>query len=93
MSNFLDPSNPKSKYLCKNELIYIRDVEGVQKTRRRVLPGFKKFRLRLEFLNLIIHSCSFFKQYIMEVFLDKAFRPLNFRADPHFQHTNRQQNS
>ena len=25
---------------------------------------FKNFRLRLEFLYLIIHSCSFFKQYI-----------------------------
>ena len=30
-SNFLDQNNPKSKYKCKNELIYIRHFEAVQK--------------------------------------------------------------
>ena len=34
-SNFLDQHNPKSKYLRKNELIYIRDFQAVQKTRIR----------------------------------------------------------
>ena len=28
---FLDQNNPKSKYFCKNELIYIRDFKAVQK--------------------------------------------------------------
>ena len=32
-SNFLDQNNPKSKYRCRNELIYIRDFEVVQKNR------------------------------------------------------------
>ena len=40
-SKFLDQNNPKSKYQCKNELIYIRDFEAVQKTRSRVLSGVK----------------------------------------------------
>ena len=40
-SNILEQNNPKSKYLCKNELIYIRDFEVVQKTRSRVLSRFK----------------------------------------------------
>ena len=34
-------NNPKSKYQCKNELIYIRDFEAVQKTRSLVLSGVK----------------------------------------------------
>ena len=36
-SDLLDQDNLKSKYLCKNEVIYIRDFEAVQKTRSRVL--------------------------------------------------------
>ena len=32
-SNFLEQNNPQSKYYYKNELIYIRDFEAVQKTR------------------------------------------------------------
>ena len=32
-SNFLEQNNPQSKYYCKNELIYIRDFEAVQKIR------------------------------------------------------------
>ena len=41
-SNILDQeNNPKFKYKCKNELIYIRDVEAVQKTRSRVLARLK----------------------------------------------------
>ena len=61
-SNVLDQNNPMSKYYCKNELIYIRDFEAVQQTRRHVFR-FKNSCLRLEFLNLIIHSYSLFKQY------------------------------
>ena len=38
-SNVLDQINPKSKYECKNELIYIRDFEAVQKTRSHLLSG------------------------------------------------------
>ena len=38
---FFRLNNPKSKYQCKNELIYIRDFEAVQKTRSRVLSGVK----------------------------------------------------
>ena len=63
-SNFLDQNNPKSEYLCKNELIYIKDFEAVQKNSQSRIIRFKNFRRRLEFLYLIIHSCSFFKQYI-----------------------------
>ena len=40
-SNFLDQNNPKFKFLCKNELIYIKDFEAVQKTRSRVSSGVK----------------------------------------------------
>ena len=40
-SSFLDQNNPKFKFLCKNELIYIKDFEAVQKTRSRVLSGVK----------------------------------------------------
>jgi len=38
-SDFLGQNNPKSKYKCKNELIYIRDFEAVQKICSRVLSG------------------------------------------------------
>ena len=40
-SNFLDHNNPRSKYSCKNELIYIRNFEAVQQTGRSVLSGLK----------------------------------------------------
>ena len=30
-SRFLDQNDPKSKYQCKNELIFIRDFEVVKK--------------------------------------------------------------
>ena len=40
-SNVLDHNNPKTKYYCKNELIYIRDFDSVQKTHSRVLSGLK----------------------------------------------------
>ena len=33
---FLDQNNPRSKYYCKNELIYIRNFKAVQKSRSRV---------------------------------------------------------
>ena len=54
---FLDQNNPKSKYQCKNEMIYMRDFEAVQKTRISVLSGMKT---RDEYT----HSWSFFKQYL-----------------------------
>ena len=38
---FFRSNNPKSKYLCKNELIYIRDFEAVQKARSHGLLGVK----------------------------------------------------
>ena len=44
---FLDQNNPK----CRNELIYVRDFEAVQKPRSRIL-------------SLIKHSLSFFKHYV-----------------------------
>ena len=34
--NFLFQNNPKSKYYCKNELIYKRDFEAIQKTHSHV---------------------------------------------------------
>ena len=40
-SNFLDQNNHNSKYLCKNELIYIRDFKAIQKIRSCVLSGLK----------------------------------------------------
>ena len=40
-SNFLHQNNHKSKHLCKNELIYIKDFEAVEKTRSLVLSGLK----------------------------------------------------
>ena len=48
-SDFLDQDNLKSKYLCKNEVIYIRDFEAVQKTRSRVLSGVKTLDFVLSF--------------------------------------------
>ena len=48
-SNFLDQDNLKSKYLCKNEVIYIRDFEAIQKTRSRVLSGVKTLDFVLSF--------------------------------------------
>ena len=46
---FLDQNNPKSKYQCKNKLIYIRDFEAIQKTRSHVLSGLKTLGVYLEF--------------------------------------------
>ena len=48
-SNFLDHDNLKSKYLSKNEVIYIWDFEAVQKTRSRVLSGVKTLGFVLSF--------------------------------------------
>ena len=31
-SRFLDQNNPRFKFWCKNELIYIKDIKAVQKT-------------------------------------------------------------
>ena len=39
-SNILEQNNPKSKYLCKNELIYIRDFEAVQKNSQSCIIRF-----------------------------------------------------
>ena len=40
-SNFLDQNNPKFKFLCKKELIYIRDFEAIPKTCGPVLSRLK----------------------------------------------------
>ena len=39
-SNLLDQNNSKSKYYSKNELIYIRDFEGVQKNSQSCIISF-----------------------------------------------------
>ena len=54
MSSSLNQNNPKPKYQCNSELICIRDFEAIQK-------------IHLEFLNLTICRCSFFKQYMINV--------------------------
>ena len=46
---FFRPNNPKSKYQCKNELIFIRDFEAVQKARSQVLSGVKTLDFTLSF--------------------------------------------
>ena len=60
---FLDQNNPKSKYYCKSELIYISDFEVVQKTRSRVFSGlktpaesFEKRKMRVSELVPAIHG-------------------------------------
>ena len=40
-SNFLDQNNLKSKFQCRNELVYIRDFEAVQKTSQLCIIRFK----------------------------------------------------
>ena len=45
---FFDQNNAKSKYKSKNELIYIRDFEAVQKTSRSLLSGLKKTQAKIE---------------------------------------------
>ena len=42
-----------SKYMCKNELIYIRDSEAVQKPHIRVLSGLKLSTSQQLFLKYI----------------------------------------
>ena len=49
--NFLDQNDPESKYQCKNELIYIRDFEAIQKTHSCVLSGLNNLSFNLKFLN------------------------------------------
>ena len=66
---FLDQNKPISKYGCKNEEIYIRDFEAVQKTRSRVSSGLKT-RGNLsasprDFKPDTLHSRSFFEQYLI----------------------------
>ena len=60
---FLDQNNPKSKYYCKSELIYISDFEVVQKTGSRVFSGlktpaesFEKRKMRVSELVPAIHG-------------------------------------
>ena len=52
--HFLDQNNPKSKYLCKNDLIYIRDFESVQKNTQSSIIRFKNSWLRLENTLLLV---------------------------------------
>ena len=46
---FFRPNNPKSKYYCRNELIYLRDFEAVQKACSHVLSGVKTLSFTLSF--------------------------------------------
>ena len=47
-SNGLDQNNPKSRYQCKNELIYIRDFEAVRKILQECVIRFKNSQLCLD---------------------------------------------
>ena len=59
-SNFLGQNNPKSKYYCTNELICISFLKPSEKL-AVMYYHMNNSWLRLEFLNLIILSCSFLK--------------------------------
>ena len=52
--HFLDQNNLKSKYLGKNDLIYIRDFESVQKNSQSCIIRFKNSRLRLKNTLLLV---------------------------------------
>ena len=56
-----DKDNPKFKFLCKNELIYIRDFEAVQNT-HSVLLGVKT-PLLLFFKQYLKHTCVFMTSF------------------------------
>ena len=65
-SNFLDQNDPKSKYQCKSELIYIRDFEVVQKLavciirlkpddrNRSFLKHFLKFLIKMPYFLMFL---------------------------------------
>ena len=83
-SNFLTQNNPKSKYQCKNELICISFLSR-SKHLQSCIIRLKNSWLRLEFLNLIIHSCSFFKQFtsnyeILKVEVREVFQNIDFSS-------------
>ena len=59
-------------------MIYIRDFEAVQKTHSHVLSGVK---------TLIIHSCSFFKQYLLLWTTTKVVSKNNILYYIHFEIT------
>ena len=46
---FLHQNDPESKYQCKNELIYIRDFEAIQKTHSCILSGVNNLSFALSF--------------------------------------------
>ena len=76
--NFLFQDNPKSKYYCKNELIYKRDFEAIQKTHSHVhvLSCLKTWGK---------DSCSFLKQYIMQRQQDNSLVLWQYRVWEHFK--------
>ena len=81
-SNFLSQNDPKSKYLYKNELICISFLSRLKHSQSCIIR-LKNSWLRLEFLNLIIHSCSFFKQFtsnyeILKVEVREVFPNIDF---------------
>ena len=53
---FLDQNNPESEISAR--------FWSLSKNLQSCIIRFKNYRLRLEFLNLIIHFCSFLKQYL-----------------------------
>ena len=55
---FLDQNNPESEISARREIL------KPSKNLQSCIIRFKNYRLRLEFLNLIIHFCSFLKQYL-----------------------------
>ena len=70
MSNFLNKITPNlnvsAKMSWSTVRVYIRDFGAIKKTGQSCIRC-KIWRLCLEFLNLIIHSCLFFTQYLTGV--------------------------
>ena len=65
-SNILDQNNPKSKYQCKNELIFIRDFDDVRKNRSRVSSGLKTLGFAWSFASRFLKSTLNPSQYLTE---------------------------
>ena len=57
---FFRPKQPQIETLVQEWVDLYQRFWSRLKTSQSCIIRFKKYRLRLEFLNLIIHSCSFF---------------------------------
>ena len=71
-SNFLTQITP-NRNINANELIFIRDFEALQNKSQSLIIRCKNSRVGHKFLNLIIHSCSFFKQYLKSLAISIIF--------------------